>query len=152
MKKKIKLRDVTKDEYKEWAKKECKFFSNCCYECPFRYIAGCFAADWLDHREIYSNKILNQEIEIEVPDILDEVEKEYLSAVIKPFRNRAVSISKKIINFENKENKIFYYIRIKIESKTGIFCNEFISLPYFNNEMYKGMKVDKEYTLEELGL
>ena len=85
-------------------------------------------------------------------NILDEVEKQYLADVIKPIKNRVVSISKKIVNFSNKNNKIFYYIRIKAKSITGVFDDEFINFPYFKSEMYKGMENLKEYTLEELGL
>lgn len=153
MKKRIKLRDLTKEQWDNCNSDICSTIR--CENCMF-YKVYCGTTlekkSWFNNKDLYSDKFLDQEIEIEVPDSLDEVEKQYLSNVIKPFRNRAVSISKKIINFENKENKIFYYIRIKIESKTGIFCNEFISLPYFNNEMYEGMEVNKEYTLEDLGL
>ena len=74
--------------------------------------------------------------------ILDEAEKEYLSAVIKPFRSRVKYIAK-IISYDEFEQ------RIKIAFYNG-YC---IYLPYFKaNTMYKGMEVDKEYELEELGL
>lgn len=72
-------------------------------------------------------------------DILDEVEKEYLRAVIKPFRKRMTCIKKsRYFNFE--------FIILNLDND-GIF------LPSFKKgKMYKGMKEDKEYTLEELGL
>ena len=45
-----------------------------------------------------------------------------------------------------------YYIEILIESSTGN-NSEGIDLPSFWKEtMYKGMELNKEYTLEELGL
>lgn len=78
--------------------------------------------------------------------ILDDIEKEYLSAVIKPFRNRVICIIK---------NKCLpdEYLRIHLKHYTGKDANEIIYLPCFKNGlMYKGMEINKEYTLEELGL
>ena len=74
--------------------------------------------------------------------VLDDVEKEYLSAVIKPFRSRVKYIAK-IISYDEFEQ------RIKIAFYNG-YC---IYLPYFKaNTLYKGMELDKNYTPEELGL
>lgn len=74
--------------------------------------------------------------------ILDDVEKKYLSAVIKPFRSRVKYIRKCISHDEFEQ-------RIQIVFYNGYFTY----LPYFKaNTMYKGMELDKEYTLEELGL
>ena len=72
-------------------------------------------------------------------EILDEEEKEYLSNVIKPFRDKVEYIVKKYCL--GKE-----YISI-------FLIEENISLPYFKRgTMYKEMKIEKKYTLEELGL
>lgn len=77
--------------------------------------------------------------------ILDDVEKDYLSAVIKPYKNKVIGITKLKDEYETK-----HYIRIVIK---GIDGREAINLPWFKgNTMYKGMKRFKEYTLEELGL
>ena len=75
------------------------------------------------------------------PPILDDVEKAYLSAVIKPFRDRVKYITK-------------YIYPAKEEYLLIVMCNgERMSFPTFKKEtMYKGMQVYKEYTLEELGL
>ena len=73
--------------------------------------------------------------------ILDEKEKEYLSAVIKPFRDRIDYIAK--VNLSNRRE----YILIKMKTM------EMISLPFFAaGTMYKGMENDKDYTLKELSL
>lgn len=73
--------------------------------------------------------------------VLDDVEKEYLSAVIKPFRKKVMDVVK-VQYVEGKQ-------RIRIRVSYGD-CAE---LPFFkNNTMYKGMKVGKYYTPEELGL
>lgn len=73
--------------------------------------------------------------------VLDDVEKEYLSAVIKPFRKKVMDVVK-VQYCEGKQ-------RIRIRVSYGD-CAE---LPFFkNNTMYKGMKVGKYYTPDELGL
>ena len=72
--------------------------------------------------------------------ILDDKEKEYLGNLIRPFRNRVICIVKKD-DFSDD------YITILVKYDDTIF------LPSFKKDtMYKNMKVDKEYTLEELGL
>lgn len=74
-----------------------------------------------------------------VEPILDDAEKNYLSAVIKPFRNRVQYIKK--IDCACEE-----YIQIQLNS-------DWTFLPHFRTgTMYKGMKSDHGYTLEELGL
>lgn len=76
--------------------------------------------------------------------VLDDVEREYLSAVIKPFRKKVKHIVK-INLFGSPEEQ---FIRIVIGNL------DFINLPNFNKNtgMYRGMEVDKLYSLEELGL
>ena len=80
-------------------------------------------------------------------EILDKEEKEYLEAVIRPFRDRV----KYIKNTHAYDSLCF--ISIRLADKLQKDLNEAICLPYFNvDTMYKGMKPNKEYTLEELGL
>lgn len=75
------------------------------------------------------------------PPILDDVEKAYLSAVIKPFRNDVEYIEKRIFSTGAE------YIRICLTE------DETVNFPNFKRgTMYKGMKQGKSYTLEELGL
>lgn len=76
-----------------------------------------------------------------VPKILDDVEKAYLSAVIKPFRKKVKYIEKRFWT-PNLE-----YLSIRLKN------NEFFAFPNFKKgKMYKGMEHDKYYTLEDLGL
>lgn len=73
-------------------------------------------------------------------EILDTKEKEYLSAVIKPFRNKVNKITKK--QYEDIE-----WICVILAN------NDWFSLPAFDkNKMYKGMNGNRGYSLEELGL
>lgn len=74
--------------------------------------------------------------------ILDDVEKEYLSAVIKPFR-KIIAYIVKAQDFDDGKQ----CIRIILQNGDGMH------FPYLNDDaMYKGMEVNKEYSLEELGL
>ena len=95
---------------------------------------------WERSRAIEELLIGQYEI-IKIPKpILDEKEKEYLSAVIKPFRDKVISISKKSANYGE-------FIDIVIDEAEDIY------LPYFKpGKMYQGIGVNSEYTLEELGL
>ena len=71
--------------------------------------------------------------------ILDDAEKEYLKAVIKPFRDKV----KCILKCSNSGE----WIAIKIINDTTI------NFPYFEKgTMYQGMELNRKYTLEELGL
>ena len=71
--------------------------------------------------------------------ILDDAERRYLKAVIRPFRDKVTAICK--VN--------------DIESDYIVICLEFenVCLPDFpTGTMYKGMKKGHDYTIEELGL
>ena len=98
--------------------------------------------DWLVNFNIVDD---NDWEEYKEP-VLNEKEKEYLSAVIKPFRDRVVYILK----VEAGECNWLISIKIKRYDEDS---NEYIDLPYFRaNTMYKNMLINREYTLEELGL
>ena len=78
---------------------------------------------------------------IQEKEILDEAEKRYLKAVIRPFKNKVNHISKEDCYDGD------CYISIELNDE------EDIKLPYFKKEtMYNGMEDNKEYTLKELGL
>ena len=73
------------------------------------------------------------------PQILDDAERRYLKAVIRPFRDKVTAICK--VN--------------DIESDYIVICLEFeyVCLPDFpTGTMYRGMEANRDYTLEELGL
>lgn len=97
---------------------------------------------------IKSVELIKTDWEIYHEPILDKEEQEYLSAVIKPFRDRLVHI-KKSRDLSNS----FERITIRIASVVYRDSWAGIDFPYFKaNSMYKNMKLDKNYTLEELGL
>lgn len=97
-----------------------------------KYGPGCLGNDivnggWYEYKE----------------SILTEKEKTYLENVIRPFKDEVKTISHlKDIRFQLVE-----YISIYIN------CFERICLPNFSaGTMYKGMELNKKYTIEELGL
>lgn len=76
-------------------------------------------------------------------EILDSTEKKYLKSVIRPFRDKIEAVTKEASGSSGS----LYYLNISLKN------DDFMCLPSFNPKaMYVGMKVDKEYTLEELGL
>jgi hypothetical protein len=83
----------------------------------------------------------NTDWELYEEPILGKEEKEYLSNVIKPFREKVVYIAKIecLLNYE--------CVCIAIVDETNIWFPSFKA-----NTMYKGMEPDKKYTLKELGL
>ena len=122
--------------------------------------------DWESGKYIYLNKdkyivndlgkevlftidfddIKNEHWEEYNDDILNEEEKPYLENILKPYKNR--------VDFVMKECIGDYYERIVIcvSVKNKSFKN-YIAFPYFNKgTMYKGMEIDKKYTVNELGL
>lgn len=103
------------------------------------------------NKKLYSKTISNRDkiahlkkeimsLKEEKEQILDNAEKRYLKNVIRPFKDRVISIIK-----ENDFGDDY----IEIELKNGDFAN----LPNFAKDtMYKGMKKEKKYTLKQLGL
>lgn len=76
----------------------------------------------------------------EFKEVLDAKEKEYLSAVIRPFKGRVDYIQKEIS--DTREDIV-----------VCVACDDYLSFPYFEKgTMYKGMELGKKYTLRELGL
>lgn len=102
----------------------------------------------------FKSRILGKIIKIEEPtyetvyeykpEILDEVEKKYLSNVIRPFRENVRFITKRRYWIDSTE---YNDISICIINNSNIVLPKFIA-----NKMYKGMEIEKTYTLEELGL
>lgn len=78
--------------------------------------------------------------------ILNKAERKYLSDVIRPFRKSVTYISK--LPFSETDRQ---FISIVIMNERG--RRECVNLPNFETDtMYKGVKPNKPYTLEELGL
>ena len=79
--------------------------------------------------------------------ILDDVEKSYLRSVIKPFRGRVNYI------YKTSCGEKAYFIRIVVRSTILPRGLDSMFFPVFAKDtMYKGMELNKAYTLKELGL
>ena len=102
----------------------------------------------------FKSRILGKIIKIEEPEyqtvyeskpeILDDVEKRYLNNVIRPFRGNVRFITKRRYWIDSTE---YNDISIFINNNSNIILPKFKA-----NNMYKGMEIEKTYTLEELGL
>lgn len=143
--KKVKLRDLTVIQFIEWKDKNC---DEDCDNFVFNNVScrTTYKSCWVSHKDLFSDKFLDQEIEDD--PILTEEEREYLSAVIKPFRNRVRCIYKISPLYTE-------YCRIGIQLYESIDNRKIdeIYLNYFDiKTMYKGMEINKKYTLDELGL
>ena len=101
-----------------------------------------FLKRWLDKK--HEEEILNDEEE----QILNDEEKKYLSAVIKPFRDKVSFICKvDFVNFDNPEGCVYQRIVIILDDSPEVV------LPLFKSgTIYKGMETGNVYFLEELGL
>ena len=60
--KKIKIRDLTEEQYVKWRKNSC-CVNICASSCPFRCINCSIGRN--NYKEMYSDKFLDQEIEVE---------------------------------------------------------------------------------------
>lgn len=75
-------------------------------------------------------------------EILNKAERKYLSTIIKPFKKEVASIS---LGKVTSIDRVFILIRLNDSSS--------IMIPFLEKKsVYKGMTLDKEYTLKELGL
>ena len=112
-----------------------------CQICALRKKGNCKLGDHCDECRAENIKWLCSEYK---EPILDDEEREYLSAVIKPFR-KDVEYIVKLPKFEWIQEEIYIHI--------GRSWRGNIELPTFKKgAMYKGMEINKRYTLEELGL
>lgn len=140
MKKAIKY--LTEEEFCIWKNKNCSLIT--CDICPFKSV-NCDLNDknsWVNNKDLYTSKFLNQEIELDFKDILTNEEKEYLKVVLKPFKNDVLYICKTKPLSNNKKE----FIRIELKNDSMIFPN------FTENTIYKGMKINKKYTLKDLDL
>ena len=76
--------------------------------------------------------------------ILNDKEREYLAAVIRPFKKHVCTVCKKYI--QSCSGLSYEYIVVKISTERWGFPK------FVEGTMYKGMTLEREYSLEELGL
>lgn len=155
MKRKIKLRDLSKEQWDNYVN---SCISRSCSDCIFNLLkcgGSKHKESWINHKDLYSDKLLDQEVEIDIQDILTKEEKEYLANIIKPFKDKVICIKKQLLNIISLKSvcRPSYYINIQVKDEFFANGSQNIELVRFEeNTMYQGMEIDKQYTLEELGL
>lgn len=77
---KKKLRDLSEKEAMDLGVKICRSHYKTCNTCMlYNVLCGTTSERyWAKHKELYSDKFLDQEVEVEIPDILRPEEKNYL--------------------------------------------------------------------------
>lgn len=104
---------------------------------PFKYseVINLLADDWL----IYERPLLNNK------------EKKYLEDVLRPFRDRVISIIK--VHHKEEEYECISIVLSKHPTHRDISMNELLFLPWFEEgTLYERMKINEPYRLKELGL
>ena len=145
MKKHIKLRDLTPEQLFNYTGRICTRFTPC-DSCLFGKVK-CFIRDsgsWVLNKDMYSDKFLDQEVEIETPTFTDK-EKEYLHNLLKPFKDRMIEI--KLVELKHTTA----YLKIIVESVTHLDVTEMVALPnFYIGTMYTGLELGKSYRDDEL--
>jgi hypothetical protein len=98
---------------------------------------NCGLQSWVNNKDLYSDKFLDQEIDIEIPDVLTKEEHDYLEGVINQGRNDVGFIIKH--TFPNY---------LEVVSKD----NSWLGSLSFHEYLFEKMEDLKPYTLEDLGL
>lgn len=121
---------------------ECNFV-HCSGSATLESVTAQIEREYTKHKNFL--KII-ENYEIPVP-VLDEIEKKYLTNVLRPFARKCDEIKiKKILSCSGDKE----YLHV---SFVGIGCGDCLDFPYFSkNTMYKNMELGKYYTLEELDL
>ena len=78
----IKLRDLTKEQFEAWSQKHCRLDIHC-DKCPFASADCCPQSSfcWIKRKDEFSDKFLDQTVEIDVPDLLTESQLEELKKI-----------------------------------------------------------------------
>lgn len=156
--KKVSLRDLTLEQYKEIVNNNCAGAR--CNNCIFRNVM-CYATSkncWVNHKELYSDDFLDQELEIEEKLLLNEKEKDFIKKFIKEYimarcenyRNYSVQLIK-------RRGLRLLWVYKKYET---IYLRNPIVEYYETKEYFISASIDKfnqlemgrDYTMEELGI
>jgi len=148
MKKTIKLRDLTKEQFVAWCRENCPHQSymntrmDCNEKCQFAHVL-CNERDencWIYNKEDFSDKFLDQTVEIEVPDLLTEEEKALLNKLLEVSAFKIHGI-----NFIICDG----YVLVELITANPCEQNDFF---HFKKGMFKGIEETKRYAPSDLGL
>lgn len=146
-----KIRKITLDEAERISK---MVKGVTCSTCPFEK-NGCFAVRCLkgpraileDFNERYDDlaKVLKM-----LDEMLDRGEREYLTAVLKPYKryeNTLFVVKRERFFRDNKE-----YLVIRANDEKGNYDLDFVFPDFKKGTKYAGLELNKKYTLKELGI
>ena len=114
---KKKLRDVTPEEFAKWNNENCEwnvYCDNCVFQ-PVNCSNFNERANWAYQKDMYSEKFLNQEIEIEQEDVLTEEDFNNAKEELFNIEKYAIENFKELKELDTKEkderfkNLKFYY-------------------------------------------
>ena len=80
------------------------------------------------------------------PQILDDIEREYIKFVLKPFHEEVSYVEKLVDDLIDDGSYSKEYLYVKLHD------GEFVFPDFDSGKMYVGMEVDKKYKLDELGI
>jgi len=106
---------------------------------PFLFNDMFSAIKWEDEEPVLINDIYNSQI-------LNNAERKYLKAVLKPFHDEVEFVVKCGHNFNDDGTYSNEYLYIEFHDGNMTFPD------FYAGEMYKGMELDLSYKLDELGI
>ena len=80
------------------------------------------------------------------PQILDDIEREYIKFVLKPFHEEVSYVEKLVDDLIDDGSYSKEYLYVKLHD------GEFVFPDFDSGKMYIGMETDKKYKLDELGI
>lgn len=147
--KKIKLRDMTREQFNKWYSHHC---GHVCEDCIFgRVVCDRYTTlSWVDNKDNYSDKFLDQEVKIDFMSILTKDEFDYLGKIISPLVRRRDDI--RIEKWRNVRKNGAYDIVGIVKGDDGMILDELFSFETTVDLPFEGITQDDSLTLEELGL
>lgn len=153
--KKVSLRDLTFEQYEEWADKQCGRY---CDTCLFKKVICSSKSNncWIFNKELYSNDFLDQELRIEEGPLLNEEEKDF----IKDFINKYIKNTNEYyddfyvqLTKRDSVRTLWFYVRKKsktLRNPIVEFCETKEYFVYLSIEDFNQLEIGRDYTMEEL--
>lgn len=154
--KKVSLRDLTFEQYEEWADKQCGRY---CDTCLFKKVICSSKSNncWIFNKELYSNDFLDQELRIEEGPLLNEEKdfiknfiKEYIKAKCENYRNYSVQLIKR-----RGLRLLWVYKKYETTYLRSPIVEYYETKEYFISasiDKFNQLEMGRDYTMEELGI
>ena len=141
MKIKKKLKNLTCEEFSKWKYQNCRYFNAnnlTCSSCLFnKIICNSSASCWVDNKELYSDKFLDNEIEIETDIRISYEEKILLKHIDKKYKWIARDGDNNICIFTDKPYKInSMWLTNEIFKSYSMYSHLFTFIKFEDKEPY----------------